>query len=393
MNIEEFSLKKSIKPLSEFATEEQAPSEVEPRDGTIVLVAGGTGGHLFPAIATAEELTSRGYDLHLITDKRCEKYLSEDINFKNYIIDLRMNNTNLLTRVVFLFSILRAFYESVLLLRKLKPKLIIGFGGYPSFPPMLASVILRIPIILHEQNSFMGKVNKFFLKFAKKVALSYKDTKNIDILYQKKTSLVGNIVRKNIRDLKVKREFDNEIFRILIFGGSQGAKIFSSLLPNAIKILLKSNPNIKMHITQQISKDDIEAVAQIYDNLKVTHSLSEFFTNIEEQYKNTDLVISRSGATTISELSYIGMPSILIPYPYASDNHQFYNAMSLAKKSCAWCFTQNEISASILAKKILLLINNRDLLKQTSVNLLQIKCDANKLLADMAEQIIIHLEK
>jgi UDP-N-acetylglucosamine--N-acetylmuramyl-(pentapeptide) pyrophosphoryl-undecaprenol N-acetylglucosamine transferase len=354
----------------------------------IAIAAGGTGGHFFPGLATANELIQHDYDVHIITDERCKKYFTNHSVEKYHIIDIKKNNVNFLTKCLFFLSLIRAIYRSIILLHNIKPKIIIGFGGYPSFPSMFAALILRIPIIIHEQNSFMGKVNKFLAKFAYKVTLTDKDTKNITGINNKKIIVIGNIIRDNIKKIKTKDNWDSDIFKILIFGGSQGAKIFSSLIPNTIKILLKSNPEIKLHIVQQIQQDDFEDVKKIYDNLNITYNLCDFFVNIHKEYDEANLVISRAGASTIAELTYIGMPSILIPYPHAADNHQLYNAINLQKKSASWYFVQNEVTSTKLAAKILLLIKNRDLLKSATTNLLNIRCDGSKTLVDIIEHTI-----
>ena len=353
----------------------------------IVVAAGGTGGHLFPSIATGEELINRGYEVHLITDLRCQKYLTKDLKLIPHIVNLKNYHNSTFAKIRFYITLLTATFQSIKLLYLIKPSAIIGFGGYPSFPPLLASVFLRIPIIIHEQNCFMGKVNKFFLKFAKKIALSYRETKNRSTIDAKKILITGNIIRANIKNMKIRDNFSNDIFRIFIFGGSQGAKIFSSLIPESIKLLVQLYPEVKLHITEQVSKEDHAKIDNIYSELKIPHQLSEFFHDMPRQYANQELVIARAGASTISELTYIGLPAIFIPLPSAADNHQFYNAKVLEDSGAGWCFEQNKLSAIKLAEKILLLIKNREILKQTSRNLLKRKSDGSKILADEVEKL------
>lgn len=200
--------------------------------------------------------------------------------------------------------------------------------------------------------------------------------------------VIGNIVRENVKNLKVRENFNNDTFRIFIFGGSQGAKIFSTLVPEAIQILVQSNPDIKLHITQQASLEDHDNITKIYNELNLLHKVSDFFYDIDQQYASQELVISTAGASTISELCYVGLPAIFIPLPSASENHQFYNAKALEDSGAGWCFEQSTITAEKLASKLLVLVKNRDILKNTSNELLKRKNDGSRVLADAVEEII-----
>jgi UDP-N-acetylglucosamine--N-acetylmuramyl-(pentapeptide) pyrophosphoryl-undecaprenol N-acetylglucosamine transferase len=353
----------------------------------IILSAGGTGGHLFPAITIGEELLAFDYRICLITDIRGYKYLNQNLKLNLYIIDIIINNNNIFKCIKSIFSIIIATCKAVCLLHKLKPSIIIGFGGYPTFPVLLAALMLRIPIVLHEQNSLVGKVNRFFMRFAKIIALSYPETK-IPCKMMNKSIITGDIIRKNIKNITIKKNFDHSPFRIFIFGGSQGAKIFSNLIPDAIKLLLEQNPHIALSITQQVIKEDYQKLSEIYSKLHIPYQLSEFFYNIAQQYETSELVIARAGASTIAELTYIGMPTIFIPLPSAAENHQFHNAQILQNNMAAWCFEQKTLKAQMLADQILELINNRDLLRNASMHLLKRKNNNNKILTDTIRKII-----
>lgn len=355
---------------------------------TIVVVGGGTAGHLFPAITLGEELIRRGYALHLFTDIRCQKYITKDLKLIVHIINIRLFPKGIINKLKLFISLLLVTLKLVFLLSKIKPSVIIGFGGYPTFAPLLAALFLRIPIIVYEQNCFLGKTNRFFLKYAAKVALTYDDTQNCTDLDSNKKIVIGNIVRENIRNLEIKNDFNHIPFRIFIFGGSQGAKFFSILIPTAIKILVTANPNIQLHVTEQAALEDHANIIGVYSNLKLSYKLADFFYDMNYQYLNHELVIARAGASTIAELSYIGLPAIFIPLPSAADNHQFYNARALEESGAGWCFEQKDITASILADKLLVLIKNRDILKQTSLELLKRKNDGTKILADAIERIV-----
>ncbi len=298
----------------------------------------------------------------------------------------------------------------------MKPSIIVGFGGYPVVAPMFAAIFLRVPIIIHEQNSYLGKVNKFFASFAKKIAISYENVKNLPEFAKSKIVVTGGIVRRNIRELKViNKELEmsprglttgskkplikrldavvkpwndkDNIFTIFIFGGSQGAKLFSELIPASIQILMQKQPSLELNIIQQAALDDQVKIKDIYSKLNITYEFAEFFDNMALQYKEADLVISRAGASTIEELTYIGLPAIFIPLPSAADNHQYYNAKLLEDKKAGWCLEQNNISAGKLADKILDLISNPKILEDASQNLLKRRKEGHKLLSNLIEEV------
>ncbi|KAJ6644947.1 UDP-N-acetylglucosamine--N-acetylmuramyl-(pentapeptide) pyrophosphoryl-undecaprenol N-acetylglucosamine transferase [Pseudolycoriella hygida] len=355
----------------------------------IVVTGGGTAGHLFPAITLGNELIKRGYELHLITDIRCQKYITNDLKLIPHIINVRLFSKGSINKLRLFISLLGPIFKLILLFARIKPSVIIGFGGYPTFTPLLAALFLRIPMIVYEQNCFLGKTNRFFLKYLKMLVLTYKETKNCSEIDNSKKIIIGSIVRENIKILKEKGDFNNDPFRILIFGGSQGAKIFSTLIPESVKLLMSLDPSINnFHITQQAALEDHATIEKVYKELKISYQLGDFFYDMENQYANHELVISRAGASTIAELSYIGLPAIFIPLPSAADNHQFYNANSLAESGAGWCFEQREVTPKKLAEKLLVLIKNRDILKQASSKLLQRKNDGGEVLASLVEKII-----
>lgn len=362
------------------------------KNKTIILTAGGTGGHLFPAIAMAEELNTRGIFVHLITDLRCKKYLSDKIPATIHIIDLHIKTAGIKNKVISIAHGIKAFIKAFILLRKTKPDMIIGFGGYPSFPSMFAAMILKIPMIIQEQNCFLGKTNRFFAKHARIIALSYKETINLDHSLQElsqKLLFTGNIIRLSVKNKSVEeKDFSCDKLHLFVFGGSQGAKIFSTLVPEAISELKKLNPDIKLSITQQVSQEEKNKLEKCYDEMNIPHELSDFFYNIEEIYDKSQLVIARSGASTVAELSNIGLPAIFIPFPYAAEDHQYFNAKAVADNGASWCYREANISAAILAKKLNELIMNRNLLKEASIKLLERKTDGAKKFADTVLEII-----
>ncbi|EER21564.1 MULTISPECIES: undecaprenyldiphospho-muramoylpentapeptide beta-N-acetylglucosaminyltransferase [spotted fever group] len=374
----------------------------------IILVAGGTGGHFFSAVALGEELVKRGYEVHFITDLRCKKYIKQDMKVIFHILDLKRSGNIFL----FLPRLSIAVLKAIRLLYNIRSSAIIGFGGYPVIAPMFAAIFLRVPIIIHEQNSYLGKVNKFFASFTKKIAISYEKIKNLPEFAKSKIVVTGGVVRENIRDIMsprglttwssgfikdfldpmVKPRGDkpstDNIFTIFIFGGSQGAKLFSELIPASIQILMQKQPGLELNIIQQAALDDQVKIKDIYSKLNINYEFAEFFENMALQYKEADLVISRAGASTIEELTYIGLPAIFIPLPSAADNHQYYNAKLLEDKKAGWCLEQNNISAGKLADKILDLISNPKILEDASQNLLKRRKEGHKLLSNLIEEVI-----
>ena len=304
-----------------------------------------------------------------------------------------------------------AVLKAIKLLYNMKSSVTVGFGGYPVIAPMFAAIFLRVPIIIHEQNSYLGKVNKFFASFAKKIAISYETIKNLPEFAKSKIVVTGGVVRENIRELKViemssrglttgsKKSLikaldsvvkprTDKLFTIFIFGGSQGAKLFSELIPASIQILMQKHPSLELNIIQQAALGDQVKIKDIYSKLNITYEFAEFFDNMALQYKEADLVISRAGASTIEELTYIGLPAIFIPLPSAADNHQYYNAKLLEDKKTGWCLEQNNISAGKLADKILDLISNPKILEDASQNLLKRRKEGHKLLSNLIEEVI-----
>jgi UDP-N-acetylglucosamine--N-acetylmuramyl-(pentapeptide) pyrophosphoryl-undecaprenol N-acetylglucosamine transferase len=354
----------------------------------IILAAGGTGGHFFPAIALAEELEKSGHNIHLLTDLRCKKYITKDLPVIAHISSLHINLSGLFNKIKSAYQLIIACMGAFILFLKLRPSILVGFGGYPSFPALLAAKFLRVPIIIHEQNCFLGKSNRLFANQVKFIALSYKETTNIPIEYKSKILYTGDIIRSSIRNLPEKKSFNSEVFNLFIVGGSQGALIFSTLIPDTIECLKKLSPDLQINITQQVSEEQAKSISKRYKSLGIEHNLQSFFYNIVDIYSKTDLVIARSGASTIAELTSIGLPAIYIPLPSAAENHQTFNADALVKNKASWSYAENKITPDILAQKLSELIQDRTKLMDASSNLLLRKSNGAEYLADTVLKII-----
>ncbi len=351
----------------------------------IFVVGVGTGGHLFPAVALGEAMATRGYEAHLITDTRCQKYLGKDIDLPVHILSLGSIRSSITTKLLTMIRIFIACLYSIYLIIRHKPLVVVGFGGYTTFPTLLVAKILGINIVIHEQNCFLGKVNKFFFNVASKVALNFAETTNLPNVSDSKIVITGNLVRKAISSLNPTRRFDDVDFRILVIGGSQGAKVFATIVPDALKIVRAKLPDIKLSITQQASSVDKPILEGFYQAINVDAVIAPFFHDMPQKYTSSHLTICRAGASTISELIYLGQPAILIPFPFAAEDHQTFNAKALCSKNVAWSFQQSTLTPEMLAVKIMKLIEDRAELQMVSEQLLGMRKDSVKMLSDIVE--------
>ncbi len=295
---------------------------------TIVLTAGGTGGHVYPADALAAELEKRGCEVMLFTDSR------GFMNYKGKLAQIpnrkicsgSVVGKSLMTKLVSLLKVGLGVSQALYYLLVKRPDCVVGFGGYASFPTAIAAIILRIPLIIHEQNAVMSRTNRILAPFASVIAESFANTQKIP--NSAKTVLTGMPIRENIAILHGKdKKFTGDSLNILVLGGSQGAKVFADVVPEAVKLLPESEQE-KIHIWQQCRKDDEKTILEKYRHTKAAVTVKSFFENIAEVYQKTDVIISRAGASSVYEIAAVGIPAVLVPLPIAADNHQFYNAKS-----------------------------------------------------------------
>ncbi len=323
------------------------------RTSHIVLAAGGTGGHMFPALSLMEELLERGHRVTLVTDKRGLKYRKMFEGVKIYQVDsASFAGKGILGKIFSVPKIIGGIFEARSLLKMIKAGAVIGFGGYPSFPTIRAAISLGIPTCLHEQNAVLGKVNRYLAKSVDAVALSFEETKKVNWHGNKFTAVTGNPVRGEIveiGDLYYPTLGDDRIFRILVIGGSQGAKIFSEVVPQAISTLPRASQR-RLQITQQCREEDIDAVRELYADTKIAVELTTFIDDLPGCLRWAHLVVGRAGASTIAELTTAGRPGILVPYPFATDDHQTENARELVACGGGWLYKDKEFNAKTLAK-------------------------------------------
>jgi len=327
---------------------------------TFMLMAGGTGGHLFPAMALAQELIRRGHTVELMTDHRVESYGAD---FPASAIHIVPSATPSLSNPLKVIGggirILHGIVVALGKLRKSQPVCVIGFGGYPTFPPFVAASLLGIPGILHEQNAVMGRANRALGRFADMLAMSFAQTRFADAQNLEKV-VTGNPVRDRVRaasNTPYPSLSADSAIRIVIFGGSQGAKALSDIVPAAVAAVPETLRH-RLHIVQQCRAEDLDRVAEIYRQAKVNVELAAFFTDLPERMARSHLVIGRSGASTIAELTVLGRPAILVPLPGAIDADQRNNALVVEAAGGGWIAEQATLTPQSLASRLTTLLSD-----------------------------------
>lgn len=314
----------------------------------ILIATGGTGGHVIPAYSLANYLMRNKYDIKVTIDKRGFKFLKKYKNINFITIESSpFIKKSFLKAAISLFIISYSILKSLLFLLFNRPSIVIGMGGYSSFPICIAAAILNIELVIYESNLIIGKANKYLLPFVKKIFVSFKELEGIPKKYSNKVSVIGNIVREevlNFNDIK-----DNFIkidnIRILVLGGSQAAKIFATELPKVFEKLKNSKNSIK--IFQQCQIDQNDQLEGFYKKSQLDHEIFNFTDKIINYYSKSNLVITRSGASVLGELVNIKIPFITIPLPTSADNHQYKNAEFYQKKGYGYLLEEKDIKVKL----------------------------------------------
>jgi UDP-N-acetylglucosamine--N-acetylmuramyl-(pentapeptide) pyrophosphoryl-undecaprenol N-acetylglucosamine transferase len=318
----------------------------------VLLAAGGTGGHLFPAEALATALGKHGVTVDLATDHRAAHFRFPARGV--YLIPsdtVRTRNPFALIRTASLLALGTAKAWS--LIGSIKPRLVVGFGGYPTVPPLLAASWRGVPTVLHEQNGVMGRANRLLASRVTRIATSFQTLKNLDPRCQDKIAFTGNPVRTQVIAAAATpygASSDGKI-RLLVFGGSQGARVMAEIVPQAVECLT-SDLLGRLSIMQQARAEDLNSVRTIYARVGVTAEVAPFFPDLPARMAAAHLVISRSGASTVAELSAIGRPAVLVPLPHALDQDQLANARILETAGGAICIEQRDFTPRRLAAEI-----------------------------------------
>ena len=360
----------------------------------IALAAGGTGGHLFPALALGRELRKRGYIPLLLTDKRGMGVLSNSTDLDDWDDDdivvveaaTFAGKKSLGRYLGAAVRILAGIFSSWRLLGRRRVRVAIGFGGYPSFAPLLAARLRGVPICLHEQNAVFGRANKMLAPYARAIAFAFPShgSRAADSV------VTGTPVREEVFALRAQPYHPPEPdapFHLLVFGGSQGAKILSEVMPEVLT-RLPQEQRARLKITQQCRQEDIAALNRLYDQAGVAYETAPFFADLPRRMSAAHLVLARSGASTIAELTVIGRPSLLLPLPNTLDSDQEKNAAALTQAGGAWTLSQTSTLAEELAARLLDCMKSASLLQQASDAARGFgRPDAAARLADLVESI------
>jgi UDP-N-acetylglucosamine--N-acetylmuramyl-(pentapeptide) pyrophosphoryl-undecaprenol N-acetylglucosamine transferase len=357
-----------------------------------VLASGGTGGHLFPAQALAAELEARNWEVHLLTD---ERGMAWQDRFTPGTVHEISSSTLTLSKPWKLFKqamqLLDGYRESLRLFIQLRPKVVVGFGGYPSLPVMFAAQKNEIASMVHEQNSVAGRANRIAVRFAgaQFIATSFDPVYGFSKSQLKRIRLTGNPVREAVLDAV--RPYEpadaGDTFNLLVFGGSQGARFFSEFMPKVIaelpRAVLKS-----LRVIQQCRPEDIQEVRRAYRDMKVKAVCESFFADMPDLIASSHLVICRAGASTVAELGAIGRPAVYVPLPHSLDNDQLHNAESMERAGGGWLKRQSEMSASEIADFITRVRFDPVTLAKTAESAaLHGRPNAAALLADLVEEL------
>jgi UDP-N-acetylglucosamine--N-acetylmuramyl-(pentapeptide) pyrophosphoryl-undecaprenol N-acetylglucosamine transferase len=314
-----------------------------------VLAAGGTGGHLFPAEAVARLLVAGGGTVHLLTDGRADAFAQAVPGVTIDVVRAGRLGGGPLRAACGLAELALGTMQARRLLRRLAPAAVAGFGGYASVPTMLAAAQLGLPILIHEQNAVFGRANRLLAARAHRIATGFPETQGLRPAQRARAVHTGNPVRPAIRAAGAGPYVPpQDTIELLVVGGSQGARIFSEIVPPGLAAL-PADIRARLRVAQQARPEDKEAVAAQYRALGIAADIEAFFGDMPTRLQRAHLVICRSGASTIAELAAAGRPSLLVPYPHAMDDHQSANARQFAASGGAWVVPQREFTPAALA--------------------------------------------
>jgi UDP-N-acetylglucosamine--N-acetylmuramyl-(pentapeptide) pyrophosphoryl-undecaprenol N-acetylglucosamine transferase len=319
----------------------------------VLVAAGGTGGHLFPAEALAAALGKRGVPVHLVTDRRAERYGGAFPEQTIHVVSsATLASRNPIALVKTAAKLGRGYVQARALLAQLKPRAVVGFGGYPTVPPLLAAAWSGVPSLIHDANAVIGRANRFLAPRVTAIATSFPGVFSGRPDLAAKATLTGNPVRPAVVDAAATPyPAPGDPLRLLIFGGSQGARVMADIVPAAIG-LMDADLRVRFAVVQQARDEDLRRVRDAYAKLAVSAEIAPFFTDLPARIAASHLIVSRSGASTVAELAAIGRPSILVPLPHALDQDQFANAGVLEAAGGAIRLTQDAFTPRRLATEI-----------------------------------------
>ncbi|TEW54922.1 undecaprenyldiphospho-muramoylpentapeptide beta-N-acetylglucosaminyltransferase [Psychromonas sp. RZ22] len=329
---------------------------------SLLVMAGGTGGHVFPGLAVANKLKSEGWKVSWLgTAARMEAKLVPEHGFEIDFIDVAGVRGNGIKRLLAApFHIIKSIFQARKVLKKRKVDLVLGMGGFASGPGGIAAWTLGIPVVLHEQNATAGMTNRLLSHFSKKVLMGFTGA-----FSDEKAILVGNPIRQELLNLpnKVFSPADSTL-KVLVIGGSLGAKVLNDIVPQA----LLDFDATQISVLHQTGKGNSEAILTTYQKTNIDYQVQDFITDMAQAYTWADLIICRAGALTVAEVSAVGLPAIFVPLPHAVDDHQTKNAQSLVNANAAMLIAQKELNHKKLSESLLTLSQNRQLLINMSQN-------------------------
>jgi UDP-N-acetylglucosamine--N-acetylmuramyl-(pentapeptide) pyrophosphoryl-undecaprenol N-acetylglucosamine transferase len=324
-----------------------------PGRAPVLVAAGGTGGHLFPAEALAAVLTERGIPVHLVTDRRAARFGGGFTDRTIHVVasaTLRARNPVAMTRTAAMLGL--GLVQARVLIGRLRPAAVIGFGGYPTVPPVLAAVWRGVPSLIHDANAVIGRANRLLAPRVTAIATTFPDVFTAEPDLAAKATPTGNPVRAAVvAAAATPYPAPNDPLRLVIFGGSQGARVMADIVPAAIG-RLDAGLRARLTIVQQARQEDLGRVRKTFADLSVAAEIAPFFADLPARIAASHLVIARSGASTVAELAAIGRPSILVPLPHALDQDQFVNAGVLKRAGGALRLPQDAFTADRLAAEI-----------------------------------------
>ena len=328
---------------------------------TIVLATGGTGGHMFPAQALADELLLRDQRPVLMTDERGAAQSAFDLRVDLHTVRAgTFTGQTALGKAKGFANIAAGCWEARRILKEINPAVVVGFGGYPSLPAMLAATYSGMRTMIHEQNAVLGRVNRLLASRVDSIAVAYLNTRQLSTGTFARVTVIGNPVRDAVaavRAIPYTIPDETAPFELLVFGGSQGAAVFSDIIPQALAALPEQY-RARLRVAQQCRSEDLERVRNAYAAAGIVADLSTFFADLPARLAVAHAVIARAGASTISELTVAGRPGILVPYPHAVDDHQTANAQALADEGAAWLMPESRLSPRTLAETLEALFEN-----------------------------------
>ena len=362
---------------------------MEPKEVRSIIAGGGTGGHLFPGLAIANEFCRRyeGAKILFVTGrKKMESDILSRTNFLQSSIDVEgLKGRGWVKGLKTLIKLPLSFFQSFSIIKGFSPSVVIGVGGYSSGPVCMVAKLMGIPSAIHEQNSYPGLTNRLLCRVVDRVFISFEESRahfsGGELL------LTGNPIREEFLSEDKAERSDNKTFTTLILGGSQGARVINRTIVEALSILKEKGKDLC--VIHQTGESDYSEVVKTYEQARVEGEVLPFIEDMSRAYDRADLVISRAGATTVSELAALGKPSILIPYPHAANRHQETNAQILVKAGGAEMILQETLNPERLTEFLMRYMDDRSVLNEMGIKARKIgRTDAAKVIVDQLMEMI-----